>query len=186
MSEPPAAPVSGAGWRALLEASADDWHALYHLGLLRLAEDESDGARDAFTRSMAERPNAWAQRALAHLADTPEEAAELLVAAHWLQPTLRELTIETLKSLLAAGRAVDAREIIRTLSQEDQDNGRIRLHTAQAALATGDLEEVRRLLDEGITVDNLQEGEDSLDLLWIAAYPGLAVPTEYDFRMSGG
>jgi hypothetical protein len=186
MSEPPAAPVSGAGWRALLEASADDWHALYHLGLLRLAEDESDGARDAFTRSMAERPNAWAQRALANLADTPEEAAELLVAAHWLQPTLRELTIETLKSLLAAGRAVDAREIIRTLSQEDQDNGRIRLHTAQAALATGDLEEVRRLLDEGITVDNLQEGEDSLDLLWIAAYPGLAVPTEYDFRMSGG
>lgn len=185
-SEPPASSVTGPVWRALLEASADDWHALYHLGLVRLADDDRDGARDAWTRSFSERPNAWAQRALAHLAASPAERSERLVAAHQLQPDLRELTIETLKALLAADRPAEALDVISTLSPEDRAHGRIRLHNAEAARAIGDIDEVRRLLDEGITVDNLQEGEASLDLLWLAAHPGLPVPPEYDFRMSGG
>jgi hypothetical protein len=184
-SEPPASPVTGPIWRSLLEASADDWHALYHLGLLRLADDDRDGARDAWTRSLADRPNAWAQRALAHLAGSPTEAADLTLAAHRLNPELRELTIETLQALLAADRPADALDVISTLSPEDRAHGRIRLYHAQAALTTGDLDQVRRLLDEGITVDNLQEGEASLDLLWLAAHPDQPVPPEYDFRMSG-
>jgi hypothetical protein len=182
ISEPPAAPVTGAMWRSLLEESADDWHALYHLGLLRLADDDREGAREAFERSLADRPNAWAHRAVAHLVDSP---ADLILAAHRLQPALRELTIETLQALLAADRAADALEVVAALSAEDKNHGRIRLHTAQAALAVGDLDRVRHLLDEGITVDNLQEGEASLDLLWIAAHPDRPVPPEYDFRMSG-
>ena len=76
-SEPPASPVTGPKWRALLEASADDWHALYHLGLVRLADDDRDGAREAWTRSLAERPNAWAQRALAHLAGVSRRARQI-------------------------------------------------------------------------------------------------------------
>ncbi|MEY9855252.1 hypothetical protein ABH935_000851 [Catenulispora sp. GAS73] len=184
-SEPPASPVTGPIWRSLLEASADDWHALYHLGLLRLADGDRDGAREAWMRSLADRRNAWAQRALAHLAVSPDERADLAVAAHRLQPELRELTVETLQALLAADRAAEALDLIAALSNADRDHGRIRLYNAQAALTTGDLDEVRRLLDEGITVDNLQEGEASLDLLWLAAHPDLPVPPEYDFRMSG-
>ena len=184
-SEPPASPVTGPTWRALLEACADDWHALYHLGLVRLADDDRDGAREAWTRSLADRPNAWAQRALAHLAASATERADLLLAAHSRQPDLRELTIEALKALLAADRPVEALEVISTLSPADRDHGRIRLYNAEAAQAIGDIEQVRRLLDEGITVDNLQEGEASLDLLWLAAHPDLPVPPAYDFRMSG-
>ncbi|MEY9927848.1 tetratricopeptide (TPR) repeat protein [Catenulispora sp. GP43] len=184
-SEPPASPVTGPKWRALLEACADDWHALYHLGLLRLADGDRDGAREAWTRSLADRPNAWAQRALAHLADSPEEAANQTLAAHRMYPDLRELTIETLKALLAADRPHDTLSVIGALSPEDRDNGRIRLYHAEAAQAIGDIDQVRRLLDEGITVDNLQEGEASLDLLWLAAHPDRPVPPEYDFRMSG-
>jgi hypothetical protein len=185
ISEPPAAPVTGPKWRALLEASADDWHALYHLGLLRLADNDRTGAHDAWTRSLADRPTAWAQRALAHLAAAPAEAAAQTLAAHRLLPDLRELTIETLKSLLAADRPAEVLSVISTLSPSDRAHGRIRLYNAQAALATGDVDQVRRLLYEGITVDNLQEGEDSLDLLWLAAHPDQPVPPEYDFRMSG-
>ncbi|MEZ0115351.1 hypothetical protein ABH920_009386 [Catenulispora sp. EB89] len=184
-SEPPASPITGPLWRSLLEASADDWHALYHLGLLRLADDDRDGAREAWTRSLADRPNAWAQRALAHLAASGDERADLTVAAHRLQPDLRELTIEALQALLAADRAAEALDLIAASSVADREHGRIRLYHAQAALTTGDIDQVRRLLDEGITVDNLQEGEASLDLLWLAAHPDLPVPPEYDFRMSG-
>ena len=184
-SEPPASPITGPLWRTLLEASADDWHALYHLGLVRLADGDRDGAREAWTRSLANRPNAWAHRALAHLADSPDEAATLTLAAHRLLPNLRELTIETLKALLTANRPTDALAVISTLPPEHRNHGRIRLYNAEAALATGDIDQVRRLLDEGITVDNLQEGEASLDLLWLAAHPDQLVPPHYDFRMSG-
>jgi hypothetical protein len=194
-SEPPASPVTGSKWRDLLETAASDsgsnstlasdWHTLYHLGLLRLADGDRDGARQAWTRSLADRPNAWAQRALAHLADSPDEAASQTLAAHRMYPDLRELTIETLKALLAADRPHDTLSVIADLAPEDRDHGRIRLYHAEAALAIGDTDQVRRLLDEGITVDNLQEGEASLDLLWLAAHPDLPVPPEYDFRMSG-
>jgi len=184
-SEPPASPITGPLWRALLEASADDWHALYHLGLLRLADDDRDGAREAWTRSVADRPNAWAQRALAHLAASTDERADLTVAAHRIQPDLRELTIETLQALLAADRAAEALDLIAALNVADREHGRIRLYHAQAALTTADIDQVRRLLDEGITVDNLQEGEASLDLLWLAAHPDLPAPPEYDSRMLG-
>jgi predicted Zn-dependent protease len=184
-SEPPASPITGPLWRALLEASADEWHSLYHLGLVRLSDGDREGARDAWTRSFADQPNAWAQRALAHLAGSPAERSERLVAAHHLQPDLRELTIETLKALLAADSPAEALDLISTLSSDDRAHGRIRLYNAEAAQAIGDIDEVRRLLDEGITIDNLQEGEASLDLLWLAAHPDLPVPPEYDFRMSG-
>ncbi|GAA1963125.1 DUF5107 domain-containing protein [Catenulispora subtropica] len=181
----PAAAVRGAKWRSLLETSADDWHSLYHLGLLRLADGDCDGAREAWDRSVTEHPNAWALRGLAHLAASPAERADLLLAAHRLQPGLRELTVETLQALLAAERAGEALEVVAGLGADDRDHGRVRLHTAQAALAVGDLERVRTLVDEGISVDNLQEGEASLDTLWLAVYPDRPVPREYDFRMTG-
>ncbi|MFL6111427.1 MAG: DUF5107 domain-containing protein [Catenulispora sp.] len=181
----PAAAITGATWRRLLEACADDWHALYHLGLLRLADDDREGARDAWTRSLVNRPNAWAMRALGHSATSPGARADWLLTAYILQPARRELAIEALQALLAAGLAVDALAVVDELSPEDRNHGRIRLHTAQAALAVGDLDRVRLLLAEGITVDNLQEGEASLDALWLAVHPDRPVPREYDFRMTG-
>ncbi|NUR57563.1 MAG: DUF5107 domain-containing protein [Catenulispora sp.] len=183
----PAAAVTGPKWRSLLEASADDWHAFYHLGLLRLADGEPEGARAAWERSVAERPNPWALRGLAHVA-APGERADLLLSAHRLAPGLRELTVETLQALLDGDRAGEALELVAGLGSADREHGRIRLYTAQAALAVGDVERVRALLEEGegIVVDNLREGEASLDGLWVAVYPDRSVPREYDFRMTGG
>lgn len=188
ISDPPAPPVIGAHWRELLEASADDWHAWYHLGLLLLADDDRPGARKLLERSVADHPNPWALRALAHLADLADPAdppaADPLLEAHRLRPDLRELTIELLQALIASDRPAEALEVVAALADPDRDHGRIRLCTAQAALAVGDLDRVRRLLDAGITVDNLREGETALDTLWLAVHPGEPVPPAYDFRMS--
>lgn len=184
-SEPPALPVTGTVWRELLEESAPDWHALYHLGLLRLADGDEAGAREAWDRSLAERPTPWVLRSLAQLDPGAPDAADRLLAAHRLLPVLRELTIETVQALLAAGRPAEVLELAGALSEADREHGRIRLHTAQAAAAIGDLERVRRMLDEGIAVDNLREGEACLDALWLLAFPERPVPPAYDFRMTG-
>ena len=184
--DPPAAPVVGPRWRALLEERADDWHALYHLGLMRLADGDDDAARDAFKRSAGERPTPWALRALAFLACSAEEAADLAAEAHRLLPDLMELTIEALDALLRADRSGEALALIEALPQADRRHGRIRLAQARAAHASGDDEQVRVLLAEGVRVDNMREGELSLDALWAAVHPGQPVPAAYDFRMSEG
>ncbi|GAB3823726.1 hypothetical protein ACFPIJ_62525 [Dactylosporangium cerinum] len=52
------------------------------------------------------------------------------------------------------------------LDQEQRWHGRIRLLECHAALDFGDLARAKRLLDDGIVVDDLREGEDALDTLW--------------------
>ena len=83
-------------------------------------------------------------------------------------------------------------------------DGRIRYAEAAAALKVGDLDRCERLLDEGIEIADLKEGETSLDGLWVdyqaarvAERDGVEVtdavrehaardfppPERYDFRM---
>lgn len=186
ISDPPAAPVTGRHWRELLEVNAEDWHARYQLGLLRLADGEDEAARDAWKCSLEQQATPWVLRALAFLTEAPGDAADLLVRAHALRPGLRELTIEALDALLRADRPAEALRIIAALSGADREHGRIRLAEAKAALATGATDRVRELLAEGIRVDNMREGEVSLHALWLAVHPGQPVPPAYDFRMSEG
>ncbi|MCC9306030.1 DUF5107 domain-containing protein [Kitasatospora sp. RB6PN24] len=183
--DPPAEPVTGAHWRVLLEEGADDWHALYQLGLLRLADGEPEAARSAFERSIEAQPSPWALRALAFLATDPPQAAHLMAQAHQLRPDLLELTIEVLEALLRADQADQVLALIEELPPAHRAHGRIRLAEANAAHASGDDDRVRRLLAEGIQVDNMREGEISLDTLWLAVHPGQPVPPHYDFRMAG-
>ena len=184
VSDPPAAPIAGPRWREALEKSADDWHAYYHLGLLRLADGEHDAALDAFRSSVSRLATPWALRAMAFLATSTDEAADLMEQAHHLRPDLRELTFEVLDASLAAGRPAQALALIEALPDADRAHGRIRLSEANAAHASGDADRARRLLAEGIHVDNMREGEFSLDALWLAVHPGTPVPAEYDFRMT--
>ncbi|WP_052681908.1 DUF5107 domain-containing protein [Saccharothrix sp. ST-888] len=184
--DPPAEPVTGPHWRALLETGAADWHALYQLGLLRLAAGEREAAREAFEHSIAVQSSPWALRALAFLTPDRQQAADLALSAHRLRPGLLELTIETLEALRRAERPAEALALIEALPAADRAHGRIRLAEAEAAHASGDDDRVRRLLAEGIQVDNMREGELSLDTLWLAVHPGTPVPPQYDFRMADG
>ncbi|NUR84296.1 MAG: DUF5107 domain-containing protein, partial [Nonomuraea sp.] len=53
VSDPPAAAITGPRWRALLEAHPADWHARYHLGLVRHSDGDTEGARTAWQESVA-------------------------------------------------------------------------------------------------------------------------------------
>ncbi|WP_327091501.1 hypothetical protein OIE66_12910 [Nonomuraea sp. NBC_01738] len=187
-------------WRALLEAHPADWHARYHLGLVRYADGDLVGAQAAWQESLARERTPWTLRCLAESARLAGEPhADLLLAAHALAPQLTELTVETLRALLDAGRPAEALAIIDALGET---GGRVRLLEARAALAAGDLDRTGTVLDGDIEVDNLREGEDSLDAVWFAYHERrladgspiteeLAararrenpLPARYDFRM---
>ena len=61
-------------------------------------------------------------------------------------------------------------------------HGRLVLQRARALLADGQAEAARALLEAGIQVPDLREGE-TLGALWQAAFGDRPLPYDYDFRM---
>ena len=61
-------------------------------------------------------------------------------------------------------------------------HGRVVLQQARALLADGQRDGARALLEAGIEVPDLREGE-TLGALWRAAFGDQPMPYHYDFRM---
>ncbi len=161
-------------WRRLLEDAlaagrGSGWLAWLHLGLMRYAAGDSEGAQRAWQRSLAEEENGWALRHLAALALEQhhlDDAVRWYQAAHRLLPSLRALTIEVGQALLSAGRSGEWLEIVAQLDESDRLSGRIRLLEAQAALDQDDFDRAERILVSPLVVDDVREGELTLSQLW--------------------
>jgi hypothetical protein len=61
-------------------------------------------------------------------------------------------------------------------------HGRVILQQARALLAGGQGDAARAILEAGIEVPDLREGE-TLGLLWRAGFGDRPLPYDYDFRM---
>ncbi|MFD9065983.1 DUF5107 domain-containing protein [Kitasatospora purpeofusca] len=194
-AEPVRAPVSyqvDPAWEELL-GKADGWLAGLHLGVLRAYAGDLDGARESWSESVESRPTAWAWRNLAVLADRTGDLAEAARAyreALRLEPALLPLALEAAGVLLRAGAPQDVLSLLADLPPAHRSLGRVRWAEARAALDSGDVERCGRLLDEGIELADVREGEGTLHELWFAhrratrgAEPLPPLPREYDFRM---
>jgi tetratricopeptide (TPR) repeat protein len=170
-SDPQDAPASyqaDPAWVPIVAAQSG-WAARLHEGVLAAAQGRWDAAADAWRASVAERDNGWARRNLAVAAlraNDDDRAAAAYVEARVLLPGLLPLTLESLRQLLDAGRPDDALRLVESLDATQRADGRVRFAEAEAALAAGGLERCGRLLDEGIEIADLKEGETSLDGLW--------------------
>ena len=181
-----------AGWRSLLEKT-DDWLGLLHLGVARFQAGDRPGAREAWTSSLDRRPTAWAHRNLAVLdLESGSDASGIEHYRRALELSQESaLLLEAVRALIRVERPAEALEIIEGLPEQLRTSGRFQLAEAWAGLATGDLVRVGRLLDCGVEVADLREGEASLDRLWSAYHERSAgsevsvppVPQAYDFRM---
>ena len=185
----PASTCTGPDWRRLLEDDGrPDWHTFLHLGLVRLADGDVVGAKEAWQASIEDRANPWALRNLSELNTVDGDGRPGLVAAHELMPGNWQLTAETLRALLAVGRAKQALDLVDALDDAQRAHGRIRLYECRAALGAGEVDRAGRILAGGLEIVDLREGEESLDALWAdyqrAAGSDDALPDDYDFRMS--
>jgi hypothetical protein len=184
--EPPLHNVRGGDWTQRLGQLGAGWLPTYLQGLLAHADQDSARARQLFDASLADRRTPWALRALAVLELEEEHtarAADLYEQAQPLWPDSPHLAIETVETLLLAGRPARALCVLRQLPDPGCHRGRVRLLEAQALADTGDTAGARELLDAGIEVNDLREGENGLHGLWSAIHPGVPVPECYDFRM---
>jgi hypothetical protein len=169
------------GWRELLEAIEDDnWLSWYHRGVARWSADDSGGAIEAWKKSVELQPNPWAYRNLAVV--TGEET--YWESAVGSSPGRVELAAEALDAVRGpvATRILDKAGAL-------LDDPRIRLALVRLLLEQGDPAGAEALLDEGIELPGLREGDNDLAGLWREIQQQLGtdrpVPAAYEFGMLG-
>ena len=149
------------------------------------ARGDLEEARLGYLRSDQLRSTPWAARGLALLAGTRGDhvsAAELYARAVAQAPTCLPLLVEATDQLLAAGRPAACLAMIDAAPEQIALHGRVVLQRAYALLADGQVDAARALLESGIEVPDLREGE-TLGALWRAAFGDELLPYRYDFRM---
>ncbi len=137
--------------------------------MLRYQAGDRLGAGAVWQASLAQARTPWAPRNLAVLAQDagdPALAVERYLAALDLRPDVLPLAVECGSALLEAGQAAAWLARLPGLPPAIRRNGRIRLLEARAALATGDLATVERILAERPVVADLREGDTALSDVW--------------------
>ena len=161
-------------WRALLEESirggaSDHWLGWLHLGVMKMEALDSEGARDAWTRSIERKPNGWAYRNLAVLSERDsklEEAIDMMRRAWEIGPKVAPLALEYAGMLERAGRWEELRGFVGELPESIRGHERMLIVSARLALHFDDLSGVEEILSHEFAT--IREGEVTLTDLWFA------------------
>jgi hypothetical protein len=149
------------------------------------ARGDLEEARLGYLRSAKFRSTPWAARGLAQLAVERGDhagAADLYARAVAQAPTSLPLLVEATDQLLTMGRSAACLAMIDAAPDRISAHGRLVLQRTRALLAVGRVDAARALLETGIEVPDLREGE-TLGTLWQAAFGDHPLPYRYDFRM---
>ena len=196
---PPGTPrsyVAGPAWSRLLERAADSAVSMLHRGVGRWSAGRREAAVEAWEAACALEPGSWlALRNLAAasgLMGAPGRSADQYLRALELMPGVPQLRVEAVEALIAADRFAEAIALAQA-APASAFTGRLRFLEAWAAVGNGDVGLAESILERGLEVADLREGEASLSDLWLAVHPappGTAggrpdVPFVYDFRLDG-
>jgi hypothetical protein len=172
-------------WSAVLDSAAGGWWGQLMNAIRSHARGDLDAARLGYLRSDQLMSTPWAVRGLALLAGTQGDhvsAAEMYARAVAQAPTCLPLLVEATDQLLAAGQPAACLAMIDAAPEQMAAHGRVVLQRTRALLGDGQADAARALLEAGIEVPDLREGE-TLGGLWRAAFGDRAPPYHYDFRM---
>ena len=172
-------------WGAVLNRAAQGWWGQLMIAIRYHARGDLEEARLGYFRSDELKSTPWAARGLAMLAAGRGDhlrAADLYARAVAQAPSCLPLLVEATDQLLAAGRPAACLAMINNAPEDIAVHGRIALQRIRALLADGQAEAARNLLEAGIEVPDLREGE-TLGALWHEAFGDRPLPYRYDFRM---
>ena len=172
-------------WAPVLDRAASGWWGQLMIAIRAHARGDLEAARLGYLSSDQLTSTPWAARGLAMLAagrDDHATAAKLYARAVAQAPTCLPLLVEATDQLLAAGRPAACLALIDAAPEQIAVHGRVVLQRARTLLADGQAAAARALLETGIEVPDLREGE-TLGELWRAAFGDRRLPYHYDFRM---
>ncbi|HET6825375.1 MAG TPA: DUF5107 domain-containing protein [Amnibacterium sp.] len=181
----PAVVVRDGDWAERLTAAPETADTALHLGALAHADGRA-AAADAYRRSNALRENLHAHRGLALLAVAAgdvDAAASAYEAACALDRGNEPLLVEAVTALLRGGRPERALVLLERAQVPAIQEGRTGFLLASALARTGGTARAAALLEAGLDVPDLREGDDAIADLWRELRPGTPVPVRYRFDM---
>ena len=172
-------------WSPVLDCAAEGWWGQLMMAIRSHARGDLEEAQLGYLSSARIRSTPWAARGLAKLAVARGDhagAADLYASAVAQAPTSLPLLVEATDQLLTTGQSTACIAMIDAAPDQVSSHGRVVLQRIRALLAVGRIDAARALLETGIEVPDLREGE-TLGTLWQAAYGDAPLPYRYDFRM---
>ena len=189
---PPGAPrsyVVAKPWSDLLEGAAEEAAAMVHRGVVRWHAGHREAAVEAWEAAYALEPGSGLVlrnlAAASGLMGAPERSADQYLRALDLAPDVAQLRLEAIEALIGANRFPEAVALAQA-APESSFAGRFRFLEARAAVLHGEIRLAESILERGLEVADLREGEDSLSELWRRCRGRHSdVPFIYDFRLHG-
>lgn len=148
-----------------------NWYAYYHLGVLEYRKGNDEAARKMYEKSLELCENAWALHGISCLwlnKGNKNLAALYIRRGMELQRESLSYQKEGLKILSQCEAYKEMLKQYEEMKEEFQEAGRVQYYHILGLVKEGKLQEADKLLnsEEGITVDDIREGEDNLQDLW--------------------
>ena len=169
--------------------NGDHWYTYLHIGTVRFALGDSEGALDAFMTSVEKCDNPLARRNIATLyknvfGKAEEAISNMLRAFELLSYPERGLTTDLAKTLTALGEDERWLEIYVTLPEELKDIARLKLYCAIALVHLDRRDEAKLYVNESFEMPDIKEGELSVSAVWSDIYgSSVPLPDRLNFRM---
>jgi len=182
-SEEPTSYVKGDYWLSKLESLAkQSWYSQLHIGIIKYAGGDLEGAKQAWEASLAFKPSPWALRNLSmvyknELGDDVT-AKEYIKKAFDLKKDCLALCTELAAQLTAGDDDAEWLAVYEALSPALQANGRLRLYKAIALMNLGRLKEATEIINADFVMSDIKEGELSVSSLWFDLYGRLYAESE--------
>ena len=175
INEYPKSYVTGEFWKNKLEGlTQHNWFSLLHLGVVRYAGGDVEGAKEAWEKSVGIEESAWALRNLSMLYKSEYHdmimAREYILRAFRLKCDCRTLCVEVADQLTKDGGDEMWLDIYKNLIPELQMQGRLRLYCAVALIHLQRFEEATEIVNESFEMSDIKEGELSISQLWFELY----------------
>ena len=154
-----------------LAPNYENWYAYYHLGILEFRKGNDKIAKEMYETSLKLQENAWALHGLACLSiHEGNKNLAALYAQRGMELKRHCLSYQK-EGLKILSQCEAYRAILQQYAVMDEGMksiGRVQYYYALGLVKTGRLEEADKLLnsEEGIVVDDVREGEDSIQDLW--------------------
>jgi tetratricopeptide (TPR) repeat protein len=176
-------------WSDLLEGAAEEAAAMVQRGVVRWHAGHREAALQAWEAASALQPDSWLAlrniAAASGLMGEPQRSAEQYLRALDLRPDVAQLRLEAVEALIAANRFPEAVALAQA-APASSFAGRFRFLQAWAAVLHGEVRLAESILERGLEIADLREGEESLSDLWLLCRNDHSeVPFVYDFRLHG-
>ncbi|MCL2752261.1 MAG: DUF5107 domain-containing protein, partial [Firmicutes bacterium] len=161
--------IAGLLKEAVGNGSARGAYTYLQLGTALFAQEKYEEAAAAWEKSMELMPNAWAARNIAMLkrhSGAYEAACAYMLKAVAINSEYRPLIIDCAKVLTEAGKYAAWLNIYAGLNPRLKSIGRVKYLTALAYMELDMIAEAESLINKNLVIDDLLEGELSLEKLW--------------------